>query len=395
MGVNYQKLTEAFRRGPIDSATKGFKLALQEGAIDPWNVQLGAVFEELYGRRAFLGCRDSGELASTFMEAGDAVSSAAFANITGQIVYSALMASYNYEETVFSSLVKTVPTKLSGEKIAGIGGIGDRAAIVPEGEQYPLVGLAEDWIETPETVKRGMILPVTKEAVFFDRTNLLLSRAGELGKFMAINKEKRVIDAILGTTYGSGAGTTHRFKRKGSSWANFADGTAGTTHGVANIKAAASVLTDWTDIDEAMTLFAAMTDWHTGEPITIVPKQLIVAPTKQATAWRILNATDIELGAISATVPLVHSGTPPTGGSGLTIVSSQLLSTRMASSADWLIGDLGSFCWYMQNWPITVAKAPSNSHDEFNRDIVQQFKVSERGVPVIVDPHYMVVGDAA
>ena len=34
---------------------------------------------------------------------------------------------------------------------------------------------------TPQTAKRGFIVPVTKEAIFFDRTNLVLQRAAEVG----------------------------------------------------------------------------------------------------------------------------------------------------------------------------------------------------------------------
>ena len=39
------------------------------------------------------------------------------------------------------------------------------------------LGFGEDYIETPSTTKRGFIVPVTKEAIFFDRTHLVLSRA--------------------------------------------------------------------------------------------------------------------------------------------------------------------------------------------------------------------------
>ena len=46
---------------------------------------------------------------------------------------------------------------------------------------YPHLGFGEDYIETPSTTKRGFIVPVTKEAIFFDRTHLILSRAAEAG----------------------------------------------------------------------------------------------------------------------------------------------------------------------------------------------------------------------
>ncbi len=59
---------------------------------------------------------------------------------------------------------------------------------------YPSLGFGEDYIETPSTSKRGFIVPVTREAIFFDRTNLVLSRAAEVGEVLGLNKEKRLLD---------------------------------------------------------------------------------------------------------------------------------------------------------------------------------------------------------
>lgn len=66
------------------------------------------------------------------------------------------------------------------------------------GMPYPHVGFGEDYIETPSTAKHGLIVPVTKEAVFFDRTNLVLGRAAEVGEVLGLNKEKRLIDLVIG-----------------------------------------------------------------------------------------------------------------------------------------------------------------------------------------------------
>ena len=99
-----------------------------------------------------------------------------------------------------SKLVSTIPTRLDGEKIPGIGRIGDEAAEVRPGMPYPSVGLGEDYIETPSTTKRGFIVPVTREAIFFDRTHLILQRAAEVGEILGLNKEKRLLDLVLGAT---------------------------------------------------------------------------------------------------------------------------------------------------------------------------------------------------
>ena len=51
----------------------------------------------------------------------------------------------------------------------------------------------------------------------------------------------------------------------------------------------------------------------------------------------------------------------------------------------WELGDPAAFA-YMENWPITVTQARSNSEAEFNQDIVLRFKASERGVPAVMEP---------
>ena len=63
---------------------------------------------------------------------------------------------------------------------------------------YPSVGLSEDYIETPSTTKHGFIVPVTREAIFFDRTHLILQRAAEVGEVLGLNKEKRLLDLVIG-----------------------------------------------------------------------------------------------------------------------------------------------------------------------------------------------------
>ena len=137
---------------------------------------------------------------SMLMEAGDAVSTSHFANITGQILYSKVLDSFDDPAFEAAALVENIPTQFDGEKIAGIGRLGNQNETIAEGQEYPTAGLAETWIETPSTTKRGVIVPVTKEAIFFDRTGLMLRRAGEGGYWMGYNKELRLWDAILGGT---------------------------------------------------------------------------------------------------------------------------------------------------------------------------------------------------
>ncbi len=55
----------------------------------------------------------------SLLEAGEAVDMTAFLNVAGQVVHSQIMESYTQEAFVVSKLVRTVPTRLDGEKIPG------------------------------------------------------------------------------------------------------------------------------------------------------------------------------------------------------------------------------------------------------------------------------------
>jgi hypothetical protein len=324
----------------------------------------------------------------SLLEAAGAVSSTAFSNITGQIVYNKLLESYQSEAFVFTNAIPTIPTQLDGEKIAGITDIGDQAQIVAEAGTYPLAGVGEDYIETPSTVKRGVVVPVTREAVFFDRTGLILQRASKVGEALGVNKEKRAIDCVIDQNT-----TAHRYKWRGTTYATYA--TSG-GHGVVN-KKASNELFDWSDIDGAEQLFANMVDPNTGEPIMVMADTIIVTPQKFSQASMTLKATNVSLqaGGFAVTGNLYRQDSAsPVGATPFSntyrLMTSRLLPTRLAADNDWFLGNLSRSFAYMQNWGITVTQAPPNSEMEFTNDIMFRFKASERGAFATMDVRGMV-----
>lgn len=315
------------------------------------------------------------------LEAG-AVMSTAFGNITGQIVYNKVMEAYTDEAFVFTPLVTTVSTQFNGEKIAGITRLGDNFESIPEASPYPLAGIGEDWIETPQTTKRGEIVPLTKEAIFFDRTGLILQRAGEVGTFYGMNKEKRIIDAVIDENV-----TGHRYKWKGIIYATFQS----TTPWV-NLKTS-NALVNWVDIDDAELVFSELIDPHTGEPILINPKHLVCTRVLRNTARQIVNAVEVRKGDGASNTAVTIGASPLE--TNYEIKSSALLAQRMGTDTTWYIGDVGKAVNYMENWPMAVVEAPANSEMEFTHDIVRRWKVSERGTTVVVEPRALVKNTVA
>ena len=367
---------------------ESFTEGLETKQLDLNRVSVRGLFEEfISGGREIVDSWNPrhGGGGINLTEAAGAVDTALFSNITGQIVYTRILQAFAAEEYVFSKIVPNIPTQFNGEKIAGISRIGDEAQVVPEGRPYPLVGVSEDYIQTPQTLKRGMIDALTKEAVFFDRTGVLLQRCGEVGEFLGLNKEKRLIDALLDQNV-----ATHRYNWKGTTYATYQSAAQWV-----NVIASGNTLTDWTSVDAAEQVLAAIKDPWTGEPIMLQPKDLVVTRSKLYTARRIVTATEIEV----VTPGFATGGNPtksmtPNPIQGYRIISSQLLGARMSLASepatDWFIGDIARGVNYMENFPLTVVQAPTNSEAEFQRDIVMQWKASERGAAAVVEPRVLV-----
>lgn len=339
------------------------------------------LFEHLVpdGREALQHMDPRMEGSTPTMEAD--VDTTLFSNITGQIIYSHILQAYEDEAFVFTGLIPDVPTNfLDGEKIAGMARIGDEAQIVAEGGQYTRDTFGEEYIETPATVKRGNIVSLTKEAIFADRTALILRRAAEIGAWLGVNKEKRLCDVAIGAVQG--------YKR---------NGVASDTYQAVTpwINDHVNALTDWGSVEASEMLFAEMKDPNTGEPISLSGMDIVCSPYKYRSHQNVVNATSI---AVTNGDTVTESGNPLQGAYGVhrsTHMYDRLQSEAPAMTAAnakecWLQGNFAKAFGYMTVFPLTTAQAPQNSYLSFERDIVAEYKASERGVAAILDPRYVV-----
>lgn len=377
MAINYGKLIKTYEQLGPDQATGVLRESFAAKEVRPQDFDMGKLFTECFGWNNFQSCRAKDSLAVNVMEAAGSVATNAFQNISGQIVYSTILEAYQAQDFVFTKLIPEQQTPFSGEKIAGISEIGDKAGVVNETDPYPLAGVSENWIQTPETKKRGFIVPVTREAIFFDRTGVLLQRCADVGKWMGVNREKRAIDCVIDENT-----TDHRYNWKGTTYASYQ-----TTTPWDNVTASAA-LVDWTDLDEAEQTLNALTDPFTGEPILIDAKHLVCVRALQRTAERILTATEVRMtvpGYATTANPNQYVMANPYANK-YQIVTSLLLAARLATDTTWFLGDISKYAKYMVNWPMSVKQAPPNSHDEFHRDIVQQYRADERGAYAVVEP---------
>lgn len=369
----------------------------KSGVLRSDSLDFGKLFTECFGWEEFRACREGNRLAHEVFEAAGAVSTAAFQNISGQIVYNAVLEAYEAEEFIFSKLIPSKQTPYNGEKIAGVSEVGDEDQVVGEGQDYPLASVSEDWVETSEPVKRGKVVPVTRESVFFDRTGQVLQHCGDVGKGAGANKEKRIVDAICDINGGAtDARTGHRYRWRGTSIATYGNDSG--THTWDNLQASNSLLS-WVSIDAAEQLLNEMTDPYTGEPIVLQATHIVCAKGLEQVARRIINATEVSVatpGYATSANP-TKTTMPNPYANKYQIASSRYINSRQdtASQANTTWYLLNPKAWlYLYNWPLEVTQAPSNSSLEFSNDIIAQFKSSERGAVSTINPRLSVQNTA-
>ena len=380
--INYRELRKRHELDGPEQTASHLSEALREGHLKPEDFSIRDLAEGLipHGHEwvRMLDPRNGSGVNLT--ESADGVDATAFLNVAGQVVYSKILESYEQEAFAASKMIETIPTRLDGEKIPGAAALPDDATEVAPGMPYPHVGFGEDYVETPSTTKHGLIVPVTKEAIFFDRTHLILSRAAEVGELLGLNKEKRVLDMIVGNTNPyNWKGTTYDTYQAATPWINLQ---------------ASNELVDWTDVDTAEGLLADILDPNTGEPVLVRPDAALVTPAYRHAANRVFNAT--EIAYTGSGVATTTTSANPLGR--YDVVESRLAYRRIISggvaAADakkyWFLGNFRKAFAYMENWPITVTQSPLGSEADFNQDLVVRFKASERGAPAVLNPRYVV-----
>lgn len=320
--------------------------------------------------------------ASAPLTPGNFSSINAFNAAVAGLLEAKVLASYNRPDFIADQVFTNVPTRVNGGKMAGTGAIGDVAKPVLPGEEFPSVGLPDNWLVIPENVKHGLKLALTREALVYDWTQTLYAEAAGCGKALGYRKEVRCADEAQGIT--------NSYNRKGN---------ASNTYlktGV-YVNSITNTLVNPQSVDAAHQVLLAQTDPETGLEIAIENGPIvIVPPALMFTAKSIAYTTTLETlpgGGASGTTRFFSSP----GGVVIPfqILSSQIWYNRLlnpggvsATNAKgrWLFGDLRQSFNYMEVWPLTVRNAEPSSYEMISKDIVNAWAASEYGVPATVEP---------
>lgn len=399
--INARELGHMYRRQGPRWTTHHLTEALEKKHLRPRDFSLRELAENVvkHGREWVAGMSPRSGGGFRLLEAGT-VDYSAFSNITGQIFYTQVKEAYEDEEFVFSKAIETKMSPLQDiERIPGIGQMGDKFTDpIVEGDEYPYLGVVEDYIEAGPTQKRGGIIAITKEAIIGDRTGLLLDRCQRMGFYLGLNKEKRIINTMI-----DGAEMAQSIHAKGSRyhWKGTSYAAYQSSSPWINVKTS-NALGDWTSIQAAELILAAITDPYTGEPIMIQPTHLIVPPDLVHTANRILQSTEVRTtspGYATSGSPQQYIGPNPVLGQ-YKVLSSRLLKSQVAravtsfsytgaSTSTWFLGNPQKSLFYRANWDLVTQSMGAGSEEEFKRDVVVRHKVSEKGHPAWMEPRFM------
>jgi hypothetical protein len=365
----------------------------ESGQVKPKEIDLTKLWCECFGYQSYYDCkhglREGAEVVreAELAEAGQgAVTSAAFTNISGQFVYQTTLDAYRMEEGIFTKLVpERDASSLDGEKIAGVTEIGNRIARRSETMPYAQAGVGENWVFTPPIVDQGVIISLSWESLFNEKTGQLAERARDVGKWGAFNREIEAIDAFLDDTSVSGT-TAHRYNwRNAGQIQTFGDNSG--THSWDNL-VASNALVDQNNLNAAEQQINLLVDPFTGAPIMFDFPQIVVSKALEPTAYNVLNTETIT----RVTPGYATSGNPQTGNVAnqwrgrYQPVSSRLLSSRMALSTNWYLANIAVMLRCMVAERPNVVQAPDNTDASFRRRIVNEWRYNDRLQYVVVEP---------
>lgn len=301
----------------------------------------------------------------------------AFSNIVGQLLAREIIQAYTLTPHIGDELVNVYETRLKNERVAGFTSISNDIKEIEEGHEYPQTGFNDKYVGTGEAKKKGVVIDVTQEAIYYDQTGQLLERCRAIGEKLQEQREIEILNGVLGKIniyYPSDVATALY---------------SGSPQLVTT-----NALTDWRNIEKAeLNGFDAMLN-ESGEKIVVIPKIIVVPLALKRTAINILKATNIYDGNFTA-IGAKTEYSNPYGGSSLTILSSPLISTVTGDSTTWFIGDFKKQFRWKQVWPVQVFRQSGDVNQmSFRRDIVESFKVRYSGNLFALDNKYVVKNTA-
>ena len=260
---------------------------------------------------------------------------------------------------------------------------------VPEGHEYEESTFAEKFVTSSEA-KRGRILSVTEELIYFDQTGEVYRRAVRLGEGLRQERERTIVRAVADA---DGA-TDPVYRPSGVGVPLYAaDGSRRNLIGPANAvspeHAAAVPLTDWAALDAARAYRATevVDDRIDGAPRPVLAPatQVLVPESLAGTARGIVDATEVRRS--NGDGMMTVSGNPHRG---LEVLSSPFLDELGAAGRrDWYLGDFKRQFVWTEVWPVQTFLQRSDGPAAFERDVALRVKARYYGGVAATDTAFV------
>ncbi len=310
-----------------------------------------------------------------------------FASLTAGMVSAKILEGYKNPAFIGDELVATEPTRMNGEKIAGLNGIATTGESRKPGQPHARTGFSDSYIETPVLDEKALAIEILQETVFYDRTGDVLRQALGIGEALGYGREETILRLVMGFT--------NPYKYNGTSYNTYQTATPW-------INSHTNVFADHTDVNNADQLFVNMLDPVTGRPILIMPNMILHMPSRDNDFNRVLSASEVRETTNTNTVtisgnPLANKTTKNHKSSPIAFAiatasaaNNGLALTASAANDRWWYGDFKKAFKWMEAWPLRVLQARTDEKDMIDRGIIASYFANYRGEGAVFDPRYVV-----
>jgi len=366
-----------------DNAAEYVGDLLDAGELAPEDFSFKALFEELV---------DLPVSYDNMQTLAESVHTSAFPIISQKIIHKKIISEYELQSERAASLVREGDAngRTDKELVAGIAAGDFTPLLRPQYEAYEETSFGEkDY--TINMADFGRLISLSREMIYEDRSGEVMTRSREIGRAAGQHRSKMIIQTVEGTArtaFDESAFQGCIYKGTAKTSANlYANDHATNFDGQTNDNLAASnALAEYTDLDNVMQLFAAMVD-EEGQPIEIVPKQILIPTALNVTAYRIMNTTSYQYA--DGTTPKTTIN-PIAAIGNFDIVP----SIYTANSTSWYMGDFPSqLLWVWVFRPATASQG-AMSESAFTNQILARFRFAYHGGVGHTDYRYIVKSNA-
>lgn len=360
---------------PSQVSLRGVGLAL--GLLDPYDLE--GSYEKLCANIRTIDPNLTSE-SHLFAESNPGVMTNAFATITGDLVSTMVIEGYNDASNfIGDNLVTTVKATRRNQKITGVTALGGPLE-VSEGHPYSETDFTEKFVTTKET-KKGRIISLSEELVFFDQLATIELAARDIGFWIRQERERTIVRGVVDADSGSGV---YVYRPSGTGTALYAtDGSLYNYIGSGGLTGftSAVALQDWTDVDTVLQFRNRMVkdDRIDGTALPIAglngPDCMLLVPgSLYSTAWYIANQTRGEKSTNTA-ADITHFNANPVSAFIGGVMSSPFVDeVSTGATADWYYGNFKKQFVWTEIWPLQTFVQGRDSESAFERDTVLRVK---------------------